>query len=150
MSIDIRQTTVAEMAGAPAFEALVHAHWVEVGHLQGHEPTIGLSGFRALEQVGMLLLLGVFVSGELVGYSATVVAPHLHYALVTADNTALFLLPEHRRGRVGLSLLAATEGAARAKGARYFTWHARPGSALDRILSRTRGKVQDVSYIKEL
>lgn len=127
--------------------------------------------YLALEEAGTLLCLGAFIGvgtheptcdpdedcscgaapGVLVGYSVTFIAKHLHYSGLTyAQNDVLFVSQEHRKSRVGLELIYATEQAASAAGARLITWHAKQNTALERVLQHLHYGVHEVVFAKEL
>jgi GNAT superfamily N-acetyltransferase len=109
--------------------------------------------YRKLEQAGVLFALGAWHDKKLVGYSATLLIPqHLHYrGLCYASNDVLFVAPEMRGGSLGARLMRETEDAARGRGASRIIWHAKKGSALDRVLShREIYSVQDILYSRLL
>lgn len=146
---DIRVIPVAQGLAATA---LLEEHWQEVAlnkDLMRLKPLPKV--YEALEASGKLLSLGAFVGDELVGYSATLVVPHLHYGdLIYANNDVLFLAARHRHSSLGLRLIRETERQAKLRGARLMCWHAKPGSALDALLARKGYAVQDIIYSKEL
>lgn len=108
--------------------------------------------YHLMQEAGTLFALGARVDGLLVGYSASFIADHLHYAsLRYAQNDVLFVAPEHRKTRLGIRLISETETEAKARGARMMLWHAKPQTPLDFLLSRSdRYSVQDVIYSKRL
>lgn len=106
--------------------------------------------YRLGTDLGKLFTLEARVDGKLVGYSANVLQHHPHYkGLLVSSNDVLFLHPDYRGGSVGGRLILATERAAKERGARIHSWHAKPGTALDAIL-RGGYKVQDIIYTKRL
>jgi len=145
----IIETTVSDKAAVLA--PLLQAHRDELAtakHLMELAPN--WDAYRALEQCGALLALIAYLDGEIVGYSVNFIGPHMHYSgLRYAHNDALYVKPEHRGGRLGLKLMRETEWLAREKGARMMMWHAKPGTALERILPRLGYAVQDIIYSKE-
>lgn len=148
--VDIRPISVAEMALCAG--DLLRAHWEEVAK---HKDLLVLDPdwprYEAIERAGQLLALGAFEDSHLIGYSAGIVMPHLHYrGLTYYQNDVLFLDPAHRRNRLGRDLIDATEVAAAARGARFICWHAKPGTTLDRLLPRRGYDVQDVIYARKL
>lgn len=148
----IRACTLDEVLelGAPLFSE--HYEEVATQHRDIMRLELHELRFRALEQQGMLLLLGAFVDGLLVGYSANVIANHLHYAgLVYAANAALFVAREHRGGGLGGRLIQRTEQLARDAGAQMIMWNAKTSSALDLILrDRDAYSVLDIVYARRL
>jgi len=107
--------------------------------------------YREAESAGVLFAVTVRKDGHLIGYSVNFVGPHLHYSgMRYAHNDVLFLDPAHRKGTVGFRLIQASEDAARERGAKMIVWHAKPGTAMERLLPRLGYRVQDVLFSKEL
>lgn len=107
--------------------------------------------YQALEAVDQLLTLGMFEGDELVGYSVNVIAQNLHYADVrVCQNDLLFLRADLRNGRNGLALLGETVQRAHERGCSLMLWHAKPDTALAKMLPKLGYQVQDVVYSKEL
>lgn len=109
--------------------------------------------YEAMEQANMVMGLFAYddAVGRLAGYSVTFVCNHLHYSdLLYAQNDVLYVHPHYRKSRVGLDLIARTEDLARARGVRFMLWHAKPDTALDKLLPRLGYDVQDVIYSKEI
>lgn len=108
-------------------------------------------GYLALEQAGALIVLGAYAGDELIGYSANIIGPNLHYGnLLMCQNDVLFIHPEHRGTSIGIRLIRETEERARLVGCNLMLWHAKPHTALDAILPRLGCKVQDVIWSKVL
>jgi GNAT superfamily N-acetyltransferase len=144
---DIRLIPLADIErDAPA---LIQAHWEEVAlskDIMVLDPD--WDRYRHLERQRALLCLGAFAQDGLVGYSIGAVMPHLHYRnLIYYQNDVLYLDPEHRRHRLGARLIRETEEHAEGRGAKFHCWHAKKGSALDRMMERNRSyAVQDIIY----
>lgn len=147
LDVEVREISTAEVVARPD---LMQAHWDDICRVKQHACAPDIPRFQFLEQAGVLLMLGVFVGGELVGYSISILTRHLHYDFMLMQNDALFVLPEHRQGRVGLRLLRETERQAKDRGAVYMVWHAKPDTALDVMLPKMGYGVQDILYSKEL
>lgn len=145
---ELRPITVADMQAQAA--ALLHAHWEEVAKrrdLMVLAPD--WPRYEQLEANGALLSVGAFVDGVLVGYSLTLVGPHLHYVgLTVAQNDVLFVAKEHRHGRIGLDLIRKTEEMAKERGARLVTWHAKEGTALAALMPRLGYDVHEIIFSK--
>lgn len=127
---------------------LLSAHWAEVARekdLMVLDPA--WDKYLALERNGTLLSIGAYAGVELVGYSVGLVLPHMHYqGMIYYQNDVLFVAPEHRRSRLGVDLIEATEAAAEERGAVWHAWHAKKGSTLDRLLDRRGYGVHDIIY----
>lgn len=111
--------------------------------------------YDQLEDLDALLALAAYDdAGEIVGYSVNIVGPNLHYADVMQCQNDLLFTAQHARSKVGLSLVRATEAEAKARGCQLMLWHAKPASAMSRLMQaecdRGRSRVQDVIYSKEL
>lgn len=104
--------------------------------------------YLALDGLGRMLTIGVFKDDALIGYSANIIAPHLHYSgLTVCQNDVLWLRPEWRVGRLGLRLIRETEERARGRGADMMVWHAKPGTSLNAIMTARRdAAVQDICW----
>lgn len=131
---------------------LLREHWEEVAKNKAVmvlKPNV--PAYRMLEQMGSLISLGAFDGDRMVGYSVTICTAHLHYAdLVYASNDVIFVAGTHRSGPAGVRLMRETEKRAKDRGARLMLWHAKPDTALDRILPRMGYGVQDVIYSRQL
>jgi GNAT superfamily N-acetyltransferase len=112
---------------------------------------LDIERYKAIEAVGALLILGVFINEKLVGYSVNFIGPHLHYAdLRYAANDVIFLTEKHRRGRIGLRLIDATEKLAKEHGAQMMVFHAKEGTTLTHILPKKKYRVQDIVFSRSL
>jgi predicted GNAT superfamily acetyltransferase len=108
-------------------------------------------GYAALDNAGAMIILAAYAGEELIGYSANILGPNLHYASVMmCQNDVLFIHPEHRGTSIGIRLIQQTEDLARLKGCNLMLWHAKPRTALDAILPRLGCRVQDVIWSKAL
>jgi len=132
-------------------EPLLRQHWQEVAKnkdLMVLSPAHEI--YEAMEQSGVLFILGLFVEGDLVGYSFNFVHPHLHFSNLTyCDNDALYLDPDYRNGSAGLRLMTATEREARQRGAKLMLWHA-GDDVMKRLLEGRRCEFQETIYSRTL
>lgn len=131
---------------------LLQEHWQEVARnkdLMVLSPAVDT--YLELEAAGVLFVLTAWQGGQMVGYSANFVHPHLHYsALRYCQNDVLYVTPAHRASRMGLRLIQATEEEAVARGAQLMLWHAKPDTALESLLRRRAYDVQDVIFTRRL
>lgn len=131
-------------------EQLLKDHWVEVAknkQLMVLDPD--WDRYQELTDNESMFSLVLRKDGVVVGYSATFIGPHIHYRnLTVASNDVLYVAP-HSRGTAALRLMAETVRVARSRGAKLMLWHAKPGTSLDHMLSRT-ASVQDTVYAEPL
>jgi GNAT superfamily N-acetyltransferase len=146
----VAPTSVAGMRASA--EKLLRAHWEEVAKrrdLMVLAPD--WDRYEALESAGVLVSLGAFVDGRLVGYSVTIVGPHLHYVgLIYGQNDVIYVAPEHRKSRIGLSLIRETERLSAERGAKLVSWHAKEGTSLHAMLPRLGYSVHETIFTREL
>lgn len=151
MALEIREITNAVQL-IEANEALGREHYEEIAlnkTLMQYAPDT--ARYQVLEDQGMLLCVGVFDNGTLVGYSANIIVHHLHYKdLLMASNDMIFIAKSHRHGRAGLQLIKATRELCRARGAQLMMWHAKENTALAQLLPRLGCRVQDIIFSEDL
>lgn len=135
----------------PEVGELLKDHWKEVARnksLMVLDPD--WEKYQALDDSGVLLTLAARRQGRLVGYSVTIIGQHLHYrGLTVATNDVIYLSPG-ARSMTGFRLVSETEQHAAIRGAELFSWHAKPGTALDRLLKKRQYGVQDIIYSRQL
>lgn len=90
---------------------LITKHWEEIAL---NKDTIKLNpdweAYKQLEDSGILKIFTARDNDLLVGYFVVLVRNHIHYKdHLFAVNDILYLSPEYRKGRVGLSLIKFTE-----------------------------------------
>lgn len=149
--LEIRPIELAEIAELGG--ELFAAHYEESAkHKDVMRLDPDLLRYRALEAAGSLLILGAFAGTELVGYSVNFITTLMHYQeLLVCQNDVLFLREDCRRARNGRRLIEATEAAAAARGCELVLMHAKEGSALDVMLSRSAAYgVQDIIYSRRV
>lgn len=94
-------------------------HWRELALDQDEIPyDLDVARYLQLDQLGMLLIVGVRDGDRLVGYAVMFLSPHFHYRssglMAMAD--MYYLLPEYRKGVIGLQLFTALERELKARG----------------------------------
>ena len=143
---EIRLSNVDEMLANAG--ALFSEHWEEVAlNKQVMVLKPDEQKYRTMEANGMLLILGAFCDGKVVGYSVNFVTNHPHYAdLIVCNNDLLFVTEDKRCGRLGLQLIRATEKEAKQRGVQLMLWHAKPGTALETMMPRLGYGVLDTIF----
>ena len=88
-----------------------------------------------LDAAGKLATFIAKRDGVIVGYAAFVVQTHIHYcdALVAA-NSAVYVVPEARIGRVALKLLRYAEIGLKAQGVKKIYYHVKQEKDFGRLL----------------
>lgn len=125
-------------------------HWVE---LAGDRDRILLDpdfdSYYRLDFEGLLHILAARVDGELVGYTFTIVGPHLHYRSTKTGHTEMFwLAPEYRSGWTGVRLLRLTRKGLRDRGVKLHTISfkiAFEGGRVGKLLARLGYRSTDIT-----
>lgn len=132
----------------PHIGALLQEHFEELDTDRGRAPlNPDWERYGAAELLGGFLSFTARKDGELIGYASFFHGRHPHHKdLVLVSNDLLFLRKEHRAGRTGMQLIDFCDAQIAAKfGTGYFlSWAAKPGTALDSILSRMGYEIQDI------
>lgn len=99
-------------------QALLRAHWLEIARDQDTiELAPAFEQYQHLEASGQFLIVTMRAQGELVGYHASFIRPHLHYATTLMAFTDLFFIhPDHRKGRNAWNLFRTVERELHARG----------------------------------
>lgn len=147
--LEIKAVRVSEWFGQA--QALAREHWQETeAGFSGVPPDLDLDVYRAMEDAGNAVAFAAFSDGLLAGYVSGFVVRHTHYAFLVGQHDLLFVLPQFRKGRTGLRLMAAFEAAAKEKGAGCVLYHAKPDSVFARLLQRQRARVEECVFFKEV
>lgn len=87
-------------------------HYEEVGMDKEHIPLDpDIDQYIALEKADILHLLTVRDDGKLIGYHKAFICDHIHFKSTKVAYTDLyFLLPEYRKGFIGVNLFKILEG----------------------------------------
>jgi GNAT superfamily N-acetyltransferase len=126
---------------------MLRENWAETGFDFELRPNVDL--VRLLQQRGVMFVLVAFDGEQLVGYSSAVLGPHVFNPdILTCESSALFVLPAWRKTSAGARLIAATEQAAKARGANRMLWHTRAGTPLAATLERRGYQPADVTVMK--
>lgn len=149
---EFKELTVEQITSDPAIVDLFHSHWDEIAlnkALMKLKPM--LDKYYQIEANGMLLIIGAYADGELVGYSVNFMNQHLHYAdLWTCMNDIVFIRKDMRKTGIGAGLLKRTEELAKQRGAQMMLWHVKENTALAALMPRIGYGVQDIVFSKGL
>jgi GNAT superfamily N-acetyltransferase len=93
-------------------------HWAELAVTQDDVPLdFDWDRFAAMDAAGTLHTVTVRLDGHLVGYHISLIGGHLHYKSTKHAMVDLYyLLPEHRRTKMGVGLFQFAERALRQVG----------------------------------
>jgi acyl carrier protein len=115
-------------ARASGLESMQRAHWREVAVDREAIPlAVDWARYEELERLGLFYALCMrdALGGELVGYNAFFVTPHLHYMTTKfAVNDVVYVRPEHR-GIEGIRLLLRAEETLVNLGVRKIIYHSK-------------------------
>lgn len=150
IAMSIRLSCVDEMRALAG--DLFRAHYDEITRNKGVcvlDPD--WPAYERLEAAGVLLVLGAWDGSTMIGYSVTLVLPHLHYRnTIVAQNDVLFVAPDSRGSRAGLALIKTTERMAKERGAALMLWHAKLHTKLHAVLPRLDYSEHETIFAKEL
>lgn len=135
----------------PDGEPLLRRHWLEIAHYLDIPYAPQWSMYEALEAAGKLRIFTARLGGDLVGYSVFIVAHGLHYGTsLEAREDVLFLVPEQRRGRIGLKLIQFSDEMLKAEGAQVVVRHVKFAHDFGPLLERIGYEPIDRIYGKRL
>lgn len=137
-------------ANLVAFEKLAEENRAEVEGALAEQVVANLSVYAQLQEKGLLIALGAFDEGKMVGYACALIAPNLHYGYLMAVNDTVFVSECYRGKGYGLRLMREMERRVKAQGARFMVWQAKIDSSLNKVLPRLGYRAEEVNYIKEL
>jgi len=123
---------------------LIQAHQQEIDGREGFQ--LQETPYKRMEELGCLIVVGVFAEGALVGYAVAYMTVDMHYGgEILAVSDALYVSPDHRYGMTGIRLMRAIEAEAKRKGAVRFNWRVKPESNAEYLLM-TRAKLLETTY----
>jgi hypothetical protein len=107
--------------------------------------------YRAVEQAGKLAIYTVRDEGDLVGYAAFFVTPHMHYAgLMLATNDVLFLRADYRLGTTGTRFVKHCASQLKTRGAHKIAFHIKLSLDWSPILTRIGYAIEEITVAKLL
>lgn len=143
-AVEFGPTDIDELRGKAA--DLWVAHWREIAvnrEVMKLDPD--WRKYYLAEEQDQLSCLGAWRFGTMIGYSVNFVGPHLHYSgMKYMANDVIFLTEDERGGGTGAMLIDATIDMARSLECEMVTFHAKPGTALCRMLSGGRLNITEV------
>ena len=143
----IEITEVTSVKQFAAAEAIVKESCVESG--TDRESTV--KNWSAFIREGQAVFLLARSEGKVIGFAASGLGPHLHYAdLSIINNRILFVSKSHRSGNTGLKLLQEAERIAKERGARLALVTVSKNNSQGGIVRGTGYAVQETIFVKEL
>ena len=118
-------------------QALAVREYEEVGQKDLDRLHIDWDRYSELDAAGKLATFIAKKGDHIVGYAVFVVQTHIHYAdALVAANSAVYVAPEARAGRVVLNLLRFAELGLHAQGVRKVYYHVKREKDFGRLLER--------------
>lgn len=132
-------------------EELLPLHWAEIARDRTN-PKFQLAPdwdtYFALEAAGQFFMMICRVDGRMVGYFIGFVRRQLHYvASLALIADIYFVLPEFRKGRIGVELFKETEKAAKARGADKIYLGCKAATELDRTTLFQRLGYEKIEFV---
>lgn len=146
----IRSCTVAELEAAPNLAEVLAEYAHESSLPELGQPQAQVETYRALESAGVFHPIGAFDGDRLIGFILPLVAPLPHYGVVAGVVESFFVSTADRKRGVGLKLLGATEGLARAAGAKALLVSAPSGGSLSRVLPHRGYRHSNEVFVRAL
>ena len=112
-AISIRHCAATELLDAPNRHELWSEYALESSFDGLPSPDVQIETYRALEQAGVLQLIGAFEVTKLVGFVSIIANVLPHYGILMAITESFFVSAEYRKTGAGLRLLRAAERHAR-------------------------------------
>ena len=141
----VRQITVDDLFDEAM--PLFMENWVELKFDFPLKPS--REAYQAMHDAGLLIVLGGFIEGELVGYSTALVAPHpFNQEVKFCATDSLFVTKSKRETSLGGSLIAHTERLAKMRGATHISLHTKAGTPLADVLSKHGYEPGDVVMVR--
>lgn len=107
--------------------------------------------YLAQEASGKVFVLTARVDGAMVGYNIMLLHNHPHYKNArVAQNDAIYVAPEHRRGRVGIGLIKYFEAAMCECGFDKIYYHAKPFNGFGKLLEQMGYPLVETIHAKSL
>ena len=109
MTLEIRQTTVAQLSSEPNFDEILAEYGAE-RELDGlPSPKADLDMYKKLEEIGGLQVFSAYFEGILIGFVNVLVSKNPHYGLDFAYTESFFVLKNHRKTGAGIELRKSAE-----------------------------------------
>jgi GNAT superfamily N-acetyltransferase len=141
---------------------LLVRHKDEIAHFKDIELNPDVEAYNRCEEQGVLRCFtarsmcasyesGELMPGVLVGYAVYFVRPNPHFKdSLQASQDVLFILPEYRRGRIGLRLIEFADQVMKAEGVQAVYQHVKVKHDFSPLLERLGYELVDRLYARRL
>jgi hypothetical protein len=130
---------------------LFEQHWREIAHYNDIALAPDREAYYAAEDVGALRVFTLRDGLRLIGYGVYFVKHNLHYSgCLMAAQDVLFLLPEFRKSRLGLSLITQCDAALATEGVQVVHQHVKLAHDFGPLLKRIGYEAIETIYVKRL
>lgn len=105
-------------------EPLLRRHWQEIAHYLDIPYAPQWDKYEMLEANGKLRIFTARIDEQLVGYCVFLVDRNIHYgSSLEANEDVLFLVPEQRKGRIGIRLIKFADELLKSEGVQLVKRH---------------------------
>ena len=130
---------------------LIAAHYDEIATYKDIPLRPNWDAYHRAEVAGILRIYTARFMDRLVGYSIFLVTPALHYETsVQANEDVLFILPEYRKGRVGMNLIRYADESLEREGVQVLRRHVKARHDFGPLLERMGYQLEDYMFSRRL
>lgn len=131
-------------------QPLLKEHWAEIAQYPDIPLNPDFGYYRAAELLGQLRIYTAR-QDDLIGYAIYIVAPASHYRdSLQAKQDVLYLMPEHRAGRIGWRLIEFADAQLRAEGVQLVHQHVKVNHNFGPLLERLGYERAEYLYTRRL
>ena len=130
-------------------DKILREHQHEVSTFDGESLVPDWTTYRAINDAGQVCVVTAHNDdGDIVGYTITVVARHLHYPFMIGTNDILYMMPEYRGH--AFKLLRFTERELKRRGVKYFSLSIKPHVDFREFVEKLGYNLFEYQYIRRL
>lgn len=143
---------LASEALADEMRPLLEAHYAEIAHYPDIPLDVDIARYIRAEAQGQLRIYTIRIDGNLAGYADFTIARSPKYqSSLQANQGDLFLLPDYRRGRIGINFIRWCDVQLKGEGVQVVYQHQKvKHPALGRVLEHLGYEQIDVIWGKRL
>ena len=147
---EVRRISYDIAASDINFSAMLDEYAAESVHFGMPKPECQAEVYRAMEESGLIHVLGSFKDGRLTGFVVLMVSVLPHYGVTVATTESFFVTPSYRKSGAGLMLLREAERLAKSLGAVAMLVTAPANGKLDGVLQKTEYVLSSKVFIRGL